>query len=86
MDSDSTPSQPPDPPAAEPSLRWRAGSKAVMAFVGSMSRIFMFGVNSLEVHGLDGFLETLDRRKDVGSRERGLITGISPSRQSVSSR
>ncbi|MCJ1374242.1 hypothetical protein MMC20_005474 [Loxospora ochrophaea] len=34
----------------------------------------MFGTNSPEIHGLDGFLELLDRRKDPERRERGLIT------------
>lgn len=29
----------------------------------------------MEVIGLDGFLETLDKRKDVEGRERGLLTG-----------
>ena len=33
------------------------------------------GLNSVDVHGLDGFLKLLDRRKDIDSRERGLITG-----------
>lgn len=35
----------------------------------------MFGANRTEVHGLDKFLEMLDRRKDPEGRERGLITG-----------
>jgi len=30
----------------------------------------------MEVIGLDGFLETLDRRGNVEGRERGLITGM----------
>lgn len=47
-----------------------------MGFVGGTSRLFMFGANSTEVHGLDGFLRTLDRRKDPTRRERGLITGM----------
>ena len=65
-----------DPPRKEPSLPWRIGSAAIMGFVGSASRLFMFGANSTEIHGLDGFLETLDRRKGPEQRERGLITGI----------
>ncbi|KAL8954776.1 MAG: hypothetical protein Q9183_006939, partial [Haloplaca sp. 2 TL-2023] len=64
-----------DPPSKEPGLPWRIGSAAIMGFVGSASRLFMFGANSTEVHGLDSFLETLDRRKDPEQRERGLITG-----------
>ena len=35
----------------------------------------MFGTNSTEIHGLDGFLKLLDERKDVEKRTRGLITG-----------
>ena len=34
----------------------------------------MFGTNSTEIHGLDGFLKLLDERKDVEKRKRGLIT------------
>lgn len=47
----------------------------VMGFVGLNARLFMFQANTTEVHGLDGFLRTLDRRKDPARRERGLITG-----------
>jgi monolysocardiolipin acyltransferase len=32
----------------------------------------------MEVIGLDRFLQTLDKRKDIEGRERGLITGIWP--------
>jgi len=31
-------------------------------------------MNSVEVHGLDNFLELLDKRKDIEGRERGLLT------------
>lgn len=72
MDTDSPPST---PPPQQPSLPWRIGAAMVMGFVGSTSRLFMFGANKIEVHGLDKFLETLDRRKDPEGRERGLITG-----------
>ena len=52
-----------------------------MAFSGSISRAFLFGLNRTEVHGLDDFLEVLDGRADVEGRERGLITGdVIPSR------
>ncbi|KAL8773809.1 MAG: hypothetical protein Q9194_004221 [Teloschistes cf. exilis] len=71
MDND--PNSPPPPPQ-QPSLPWRIGAAMVTGFVGSTSRLFMFGANRTEVHGLDKFLETLDRRKDPESRERGLIT------------
>jgi len=47
-----------------------------MGLTGSLSRGFYYGLNKVEVFGLDGFLHTLDRRKDVEGRERGLITGI----------
>ena len=63
-----------DTPAA-PSLPWRIGSSAVMGVVGSLTRTFMYVLNSTETHGLESFLEVLDKRKDVDDRERGLITG-----------
>lgn len=47
----------------------------VMAFTGTLSRAFLFGLNRTEVHGLDDFLEVLDGRADIEGRERGLITG-----------
>jgi monolysocardiolipin acyltransferase len=43
-----------------------------------MSRGFLYGLNRMEVVGLDRFLEALDKREDVDGRERGLITGLSP--------
>ena len=63
-----------DPPL--PSLLWRAGSTAIMGFVGTLTRAFMHGPNWQDAHGLDGFLELLDKRADVGGRQRGLITGM----------
>lgn len=47
-----------------------------MSITGSLSRLFMFGANTTEVHGLDDFLELLDKRSDVRNRQRGLITGL----------
>ena len=61
--------------APPPSLPWRIGSAAVMATVGGLSRVFMHVPNSQEAHGLDGFLQLLDKRADVNGRKRGLITG-----------
>lgn len=58
-----------------PSLPWRVGSVAAMAFIGSCARSFLYGLNNMEVTGLEGFLEALERRKDIDGRERGLITG-----------
>lgn len=45
-----------------------------MGMAGALSRIFVHGANSTEVHGLDGFLELLDKRRDTDRRERGLLT------------
>lgn len=59
-----------------PSLLWRAGSTAVMGFVGTITRAFMHGPNWQDAHGLDGFLELLDKRADIDGRTRGLITGM----------
>lgn len=47
-----------------------------MGLTGSLSRGFYYGLNYMEVIGLDRFKETLDRRRDVEGRERGLITGM----------
>ena len=63
-------------PLSRPSLPWRVGSTVVMSITGSLSRLFMFGANTTEVHGLDDFLELLDKRSDVRNRQRGLITGL----------
>ena len=48
-----------------------------MGITGLLSRGFLFGLNSVEVTGLDKFLALLDSRRDPAKRERGLITGIS---------
>jgi monolysocardiolipin acyltransferase len=59
-----------------PSLPWRFTSSLIMGLTGSLSRAFYYGLNNVEVVGLNGFLQTLDRRKDIDGREGGLITGI----------
>lgn len=66
---------PPSP--SQPSLPWRATSSFVMGVTGFLSRSFLFGFSHTEIIGLDRFLEVVDERKDVGSRNRGLLTGIS---------
>jgi monolysocardiolipin acyltransferase len=50
-------------------------SSLIMGLTGTLSRGFLYGLNHMEVIGLDGFLETLNKRKDVEGRERGLLTG-----------
>jgi hypothetical protein len=67
----------PSPPN-QPSLPWRATSSLVMGVTGFLSRSFLFGFSNTEVIGLDRFLEVLDGRKDVGNRDRGLLTGKLP--------
>lgn len=62
-------------PSPQPSLLWRIGSSITMGTIGVMSRLFMFGANRTEVHGLENFLELLDQRKDIEGRKRGLLTG-----------
>ena len=47
-----------------------------MGLTGGLSRSFLYGLNHMEVTGLDRFIATLDKRRDVERRERGLITGI----------
>jgi len=58
-----------------PSLPWRTTSSMLMGVTGALSRAFLYGLNNMEVTGLDKFLEILDKRKDVKARDRGLITG-----------
>lgn len=62
-------------PLEQPSLPWRLGSSLVMGLTGAICRVVMFGANKTEVHGLDRFLELLDEKRDIDSRQRGLITG-----------
>lgn len=62
-------------PSSQPSLPWRIGSSLIMGVTGALCRVFLFGANKTEVHGLDGFLKLLDQREDISSRTRGLITG-----------
>ena len=47
-----------------------------MGVAGAISRIFVHGASSTEVHGLDGFLELLDKRRDTDRRESGLLTSM----------
>ncbi|KAI8715609.1 Tafazzin family protein [Fusarium sp. LHS14.1] len=63
----------PDPPPVQPSLPWRMTSTALMGCVSMLTRGFMYGLNDMEVRGLDGLLGVLERRKTQG-RERGLLT------------
>jgi monolysocardiolipin acyltransferase len=61
---------------SQPSLPWRTASSLIMGTVASLSRAFLFSLNNVEVLGLERFLNVLDKRADVESRNRGLITGI----------
>ena len=63
------------PGPSQPSLPWRASSTAMIGFVGSLSRVLMYGTNRPEIHGLDRFRVLLDERSDPRARKRGLITG-----------
>jgi monolysocardiolipin acyltransferase len=45
-----------------------------MGSVGALSRGFLYGLNNVEVTGLNNLLRVLDRRKDVENRQRGLLT------------
>ncbi|UNI19684.1 Lyso-phosphatidylcholine acyltransferase [Purpureocillium takamizusanense] len=60
-------------PPVRQSLPWRLGSVAVMSSVGFVSRAFLYGLNKVEVTGLDNLLSTLDRRR-TQCRDRGLLT------------
>ncbi|KAI0393639.1 acyltransferase [Xylariaceae sp. FL0594] len=61
-------------PQQRPSLPWRMTSSLVMGLTAGLSRVFLYGLNTVEVTGLDRFLAILDERKDVEKRQKGLIT------------
>ncbi|KAF2434579.1 hypothetical protein EJ08DRAFT_730776 [Tothia fuscella] len=60
--------------SATPSLPWRVASTVTLSLVGVISKTFLTFATKKEVYGLDGFVELLDRRRDVSERERGLLT------------
>lgn len=70
-------SPPLPPPTQYPCLPWRIMSSAIMGVTGMLSRGFLYGLNSVEVTGLDKFLALLESRRDPRKRQRGLITGTS---------
>jgi monolysocardiolipin acyltransferase len=47
-----------------------------MGLFGGLARVFLYGASFTETHGLDRFLELLDKRQEPEKRERGLLTGI----------
>lgn len=65
-----------NPSPTSPSLPWRIGSSLIMGLTGSLSKSFLYGLNNIEVIGMDRFLATLDKRKDVDGRGRGLLTSM----------
>lgn len=78
----------PESRPARPSLSLRLKSAVVMGMTGIISRCFLYGFNTVEVTGLQRFLDLLDSRKDPAKRQRGLLTGASthPIVQSSNSR
>ncbi|KAI1082191.1 hypothetical protein F5B20DRAFT_578406 [Whalleya microplaca] len=71
---DMSKSSPRNRPLQQPSLPWRMTSSLVMGLTAALSRGFLYGLNSVEVVGLERFLDVLDSRKDVEKRQRGLVT------------
>ncbi|KAF2962871.1 hypothetical protein GQX73_g10703 [Xylaria multiplex] len=63
------------PLSAQPSLPRRVASSLIMGLTASLSRVFLYSLNSVEVTGLQRFLDIQDKRKDVEKRQRGLLTG-----------
>ena len=47
----------------------------VMGVSGCLARAALFATNRAEVHGLGGFLDLLDKRRNIEKRDRGLLTG-----------
>ncbi|KAK7749261.1 Lyso-phosphatidylcholine acyltransferase [Diatrype stigma] len=74
MSKSNGPSSKPAAPLYQPSLPWRMTSSLVMGLTAALSRGFLYTFNTVEVTGLDQFLDVLDKRKDVEKREKGLIT------------
>ncbi|KAI8947326.1 acyltransferase [Xylaria longipes] len=58
----------------QPSPPWRMTSSLAMGLTASLSRVFLYGLNSVQVTGLQRFLDIIDKRKDVDERQRGLVT------------
>jgi monolysocardiolipin acyltransferase len=47
---------------------------AVMMIIGALSRGFLYGLNMVEVTGLQNLLGALDRRRGKDGRGKGLLT------------
>ncbi|QDS75003.1 hypothetical protein FKW77_005609 [Venturia effusa] len=59
----------------QPSLAWRAASKATIAAIGLACKGFLkVGTKETETHGLENFVKLLDERQDIAKRDRGLLT------------
>lgn len=61
-------------PQRRPNGLWRGTSAMVMGLTGTLSKTFLYGLNDLEVFGLDNFMQILESRRDPSQRQRGLIT------------
>lgn len=60
--------------AETPSLFWRSASYQTILTVAAFSRLFLYGLNKTEVHGLPRFLDLLKSRSDYKTRRKGLLT------------
>ncbi|KAK3313532.1 hypothetical protein B0H66DRAFT_355230 [Apodospora peruviana] len=69
-----SPAPAPAPAPQSPGLPWRMASTMVMGITGIISRSILYGLNSVEVTGLQRLLDVLDSRKDIEKRQRGLLT------------
>ncbi|KAH8169535.1 acyltransferase domain-containing protein [Sarocladium implicatum] len=61
------------PPPARPGLTWRVASMALAGATGALCRGFIYGLNNVEVTGLNNLLDILDRRRKYGA-DKGLLT------------
>ncbi|KAG9774092.1 hypothetical protein KCU88_g5568, partial [Aureobasidium melanogenum] len=57
-----------------PSFFWRSASYQTILAVSTFSRLFLYGLNKTEVHGLPRFLDLLKSRSDYKTRRKGLLT------------
>jgi monolysocardiolipin acyltransferase len=57
-----------------PSFFWRSASYQTILTTATVTRLFLHGLNHVEVNGLPRFLDLLKSRSDYKTRQRGLVT------------
>ncbi|RMZ86536.1 hypothetical protein DV736_g6233, partial [Chaetothyriales sp. CBS 134916] len=62
------------PNLEQPSRFWRVASHLSIVAVAALCKAFLYGLNTTEVYGRDGFLKLLKSRAKYQDRQRGLLT------------